>query len=113
MPATRVYFGGLTRRVRESDIERFFRRYGRLTAISLKNGFAFVEFESNRDARDACKDLNGRDLLGGRVTVELAKGTPHGRDKERWKPESTRGSSRRYFYSQVCLFIRGQVKGAP
>ena len=24
------------------------------------------------------------DFMGERVTVELARGTPHGRDKERW-----------------------------
>ena len=36
MPGTRVYFGNLNRRVREDDIEYFFRRYGRISAISLK-----------------------------------------------------------------------------
>merc|ERR1719491_2012810 len=28
--------------------------------------------------------MNGRDLLGDRVTVEIARGTPHGRDREKW-----------------------------
>jgi len=27
---------------------------------------------------------NGRDLLGERVSVEIARGTPHGRDREKW-----------------------------
>lgn len=39
---TRVFVGGLTYRVRERDLERFFRKYGRVKDISMKNGYAFV-----------------------------------------------------------------------
>merc|ERR1712228_235030 len=64
---------------------RFFRKFGRIREISLKkNGFCFVEFDDYRDADDACYEMNGRDLLGDRVTVEIARGTPHGRDREKW-----------------------------
>lgn len=40
--STRVFVGGLTYRVRERDIEKFFRKYGRIKEIAMKNGFAFV-----------------------------------------------------------------------
>ena len=50
----------------------------------LQNGFCFVEFDDYRDADDACYEMNGRDLLGDRVNVEIARGTPHGRDREKW-----------------------------
>merc|ERR1712223_336889 len=83
--STRVYVGGLNHRSREKDVERFFRKFGRIREISLKkNGFCFVEFDNYRDADDACYEMNGRDLLGDRVTVEIARGTPHGRDREKW-----------------------------
>merc|ERR1712109_276539 len=83
--STRVYVGGLNHRSREKDIERFFRKFGRIREISLKkNGFCFVEFDDYRDADDACYEMNGRDLLGDRVSVEIARGTPHGRDREKW-----------------------------
>lgn len=39
---TRVFVGGLTYRVRERDIEKFFRKYGRIKEVAMKNGFAFV-----------------------------------------------------------------------
>ncbi|KAJ4451940.1 hypothetical protein ANN_03423 [Periplaneta americana] len=39
---TRVFVGGLTYRVRERDLEKFFRKYGRIKEIAMKNGFAFV-----------------------------------------------------------------------
>lgn len=38
----RVYVGRLNYQTREKDIERFFRGYGHLTEINLKNGFGFV-----------------------------------------------------------------------
>jgi len=80
----RVYLGGITHRCRESDIEHFFRKYGRIRDISIKNKFAFVEFDDARDAEDACYDLHKKELMGEVVTVEMARGTPHGRDKDRW-----------------------------
>lgn len=82
--STRVYVGGLSYKVRETDIEYFFRKYGKLREISMKNGFAFIEFDDYREADDACYDLNGREFMGSKVSVEIARGTPHGRDKERW-----------------------------
>ena len=36
-------------------------------------------------------ECNGKDLMGDRVSVEIAKGTPHGRDKDRWGHGSQRG----------------------
>ena len=38
MSATRVYVGGLSYRARERDLEKFFRKYGRIREISMKNG---------------------------------------------------------------------------
>ncbi len=82
--ATRVFIGGVPSDCREKDLDRFFGSYGRLRSKSIKNGYAFVEFEDSRDADDAVYELNGRSLLGERVKLEFAKGTPHGRDRDRW-----------------------------
>ncbi|KAG5885565.1 hypothetical protein JTB14_003764 [Gonioctena quinquepunctata] len=49
----------------------------------MKNGYAFVEFDDHRDADDACYELNGKDLMGERITVERARGTPRGSDQWR------------------------------
>ncbi len=59
-----------------------------------------MEFDDYRDADDACYEMNGRDLMGDRVNVEIARGTPHGRDREKWGTGSggdrgRRGSPRR------------------
>ena len=42
MVGTRVYVGGLAYGTRERDIEKFFRGYGRIREVLLKNGYGFV-----------------------------------------------------------------------
>ena len=92
---SRIYVGRLSYQVREKDVERFFRGFGRVKDINLKNGFGFVvsanirtagrpgfcavkysfsftlgffsqEFDDPRDADDAVYECNGRELLGER-----------------------------------------------
>ena len=42
MSLSRIYVGRLSYQVREKDVERFFRGFGRIRDINLKNGFGFV-----------------------------------------------------------------------
>ncbi|KAG8199284.1 hypothetical protein JTE90_011753 [Oedothorax gibbosus] len=81
--STRIYIGRLNYEVRERDLEKFFKGYGRIREILIKNGFGFVEFDDYRDAEDAVYDLNGKELLGDRVTIEHARGSPRGNDMYR------------------------------
>ncbi|KFM65476.1 Serine/arginine-rich splicing factor 4, partial [Stegodyphus mimosarum] len=76
---TRVYIGRLSYDCRERDLERFLKGYGKIREILIKNGFGFVEFDDYRDADDAVYELNGKDLLGERMHVEIARG-PRSRD---------------------------------
>ena len=66
MPSTRVYVGNLSDDCRERDVEKFFKGYGKLREVSLKQGYGFVEFDDHRDADDAVHDLDGKDLVGMR-----------------------------------------------
>lgn len=84
----RVFVGNLAPDVRPRDLERFFHGYGRLGDISLKNGYGFVDFDDYRDAEDAAADLDGKDMNGDKIRVELAY-TP--REKERARRERDRG----------------------
>merc|ERR1711988_1767267 len=69
----RVYIGNIPSNCRERDLERFFKGYGRLREVVVKNGYGFVEFDDYRDADDAVHDMDGKDMQGGRVRVELAR----------------------------------------
>ncbi|KAK4876146.1 hypothetical protein RN001_012568 [Aquatica leii] len=94
MVGSRVYVGGLPYGTTERDLERFFRGFGRMRDVLIKNGYGFVEFDDYRDADDAVYELNGKKLLGERVTVERARGTPRGRDQ--WSSRSDHRSHERY-----------------
>lgn len=39
---SRIYLGRIPYNAREKDVERFFRGFGRIRDINLKNGFGFV-----------------------------------------------------------------------
>uniref|UniRef100_A0A0X3PVV0 RRM domain-containing protein n=1 Tax=Schistocephalus solidus TaxID=70667 RepID=A0A0X3PVV0_SCHSO len=90
---SRVYVGRLPPRCSERDVERFFKGYGRLRDIVLKNGYGFVEFDDYKDADDAVNDLHGRELKGERLLVEHARLPPGQRGSSR---RSGRDSGRRY-----------------
>jgi len=68
----RIYIGRLPERTRESDLERFLRGYGDIKEIRLMTGYAFVEFEEERDAEDAVYELNGKSVNGESVNVDYA-----------------------------------------
>jgi len=86
----RVYIGNLPKDCRERDIERAFKTFGRIRDILVKTGYGFVEFEDHRDADDAVYEMDGTDLLGERVSVEVARGTR----RERSRDGRRNGSSR-------------------
>jgi len=85
---TRVYIGHLSYHAKEKDVERFFRSYGKIRDIMLKNGYGFVEFDDYRDADDAVYELNGKDLCGERVNVEHARGP---RSEDNFRERGFRG----------------------
>jgi len=76
----RVFVGNIAPSTRPRELEDFFRGFGKIGDISVKNGYAFLDFDDVRDAEDAAADLNGKKFNGDRVRVELAY-TP--REKER------------------------------
>merc|ERR1719192_2443694 len=75
-------------------MERFFKSYGRPSDVLIKQGFGFVEFEDYRDADDAVYELNGKELLGQRVSVEHARGPRRDRSRDRRDSRRRGGDSR-------------------
>jgi RNA recognition motif-containing protein len=52
---SRVFVGNLNTFVLvKEDVERIFRRYGNISAISMHKGFAFIQYSRPSDARNAC-----------------------------------------------------------
>ena len=70
----KVFLGNLPFDCKESDVHAFFRGFGPIKAVVLKNNYGFCEFLDYYDAKDAVKELNGERIFGVRVTVEMARG---------------------------------------
>ncbi|KAL9255585.1 Serine/arginine-rich splicing factor RSZ21-like protein [Drosera capensis] len=67
---SRVYVGNLDPHVSERDLEDEFKRYGPIRSLWVARrppGYAFIDFEDTRDAKDAIAALNGKN--GWRVEL--------------------------------------------
>merc|ERR1740115_276434 len=69
----RVYVGNINYDTKEEDITSEFSEFGRITAISYKQGFAFIDYEDTNDASDAISNKDGQTMWGRKISVELSK----------------------------------------
>ncbi|CAJ0944032.1 unnamed protein product, partial [Mesorhabditis belari] len=77
MAAGKVYVGGLPDDATSKEIEDAFYKFGRIYKVWVARrppGFAFVEYEDQRDAEDAVRAMDGARVCGARVRVELSHG---------------------------------------
>nr|ACU23673.1 unknown [Glycine max] len=87
-----VFCGNLDFDARQSDVERLFRRYGKVDRVDMKSGFAFVYMEDERDAEYAIRRLDRTEFgrKGRRIRVEWTK---QERDSRRSGGDSRKSSS--------------------
>ncbi|CAH1257424.1 SRSF4 [Branchiostoma lanceolatum] len=73
-----LFVGRLSKDCRVRDLEDIFEAYGRLLRCDIKYGismaYAFIDYEDRRDAEDAIKYENGREIRGSSIVVEWARG---------------------------------------
>ncbi|XP_009139275.1 serine/arginine-rich splicing factor RS40 isoform X1 [Brassica rapa] len=90
-----VFCGNFEYDAREGDLERLFRKYGRVERVDMKAGFAFVYMENERDADDAIRGLDRIEFgrKGRRLRVEWTKGERGGDRRSGGGGGSRRSSS--------------------
>lgn len=79
--ATKLYIGGLAYSVTDKELEELFAQQGTVTsAVVIKDrdsgqskGFGFVEMADEKEAQEAIKTLNGKDLSGRSIVVNEAR----------------------------------------
>lgn len=103
--------GGISSCAKIRDIDKLFKKHGRITNISLKPGYAFIEYEDLRDAERAIFKMNGFPFLGYHLKVEKANGKPHGFDIYKWlKPLKNESNTRRTIYRVKVENLSNRVK---
>lgn len=76
-----IYFGNLSYKVREDDLQNILAEYGEITSCKIikdretskSKGFGFVEMPNDDEAAKVIEELNGAELDGRTVVVKEAK----------------------------------------
>nr|ACJ84313.1 unknown [Medicago truncatula] len=70
-----IFCGNFEYDCRESELERLFRRYGKVDRVDMKAGFAFIYMEDERDAEAVIRALDRIEFgrKGRRLRVEWTK----------------------------------------
>lgn len=79
--AVKLYVGGLAYSVTDQELEQLFAEQGSVTSATVikdrdsgqSKGFGFVEMADLKEAQNAIKTLNGKELNGRAITVNPAR----------------------------------------
>jgi cold-inducible RNA-binding protein len=78
---TKLYVGNLAYNTTEADLQAMFAQSGVVKSVQIikdrdtgqSKGFGFVEMTTQEEAQNAIKALNGKEVAGRALTVNLAK----------------------------------------
>ncbi|KAJ1559782.1 hypothetical protein HK405_009382, partial [Cladochytrium tenue] len=95
-PFKTLFVGRLNYETTEKELRREFERYGPVTSVRLvydstapkqSRGYAFIEFEREKDVVAAYRDADGIKLDGRRIIVDVERG----RTVKDWRPRRLSG----------------------
>src|SRR5439155_22563031 len=138
----KLFVGGLSFNTTSDGLREFFGQSGTVVSATVvtdqfsgrSKGFGFVEMESNEQAQNAVAHLNGRDLDGRSIKVEVAKPKTEGRrdssrggyggnrggggggGRGRWwqaRPEAQRPRSAVRWLISACRTARAAARHCP
>ena len=76
-----IYVSNLSFNVQDEDLREFFAEYGEVTSAKVitdkftnrSRGFGFVEFADESAANAAVEKMNGADIEGRKIVVNIAR----------------------------------------
>jgi len=76
-----IYVGNLSYNVDEEDLKKLFEKYGEVKSAKLimdketesSKGFGFIEMENDEEAKKALEKLNGSEVNGRHIKVNIAR----------------------------------------
>ena len=89
--SSKLYVGNLSFETGEAELQELFASQGEVVSVNLitdrdtgrSRGFGFVEMAKDEDAQKAIQNLDGQDLQGRNLKVNLAKPREN-RSNSRW-----------------------------
>lgn len=72
MTTTRIFVKNVASSTTEDDMAEAFGKFGPIRKIDLKPGYSFLFYEDARDADVAIREMNGQELNGKKLLVEMA-----------------------------------------
>ena len=90
--AAKLYIGGLSYSTTSETLREFFAQSGNVQSATVitdrfsgqSRGFGFVEMATTEEAQNAISQLNGRELDGRRITVEISNPQAAATRGRRW-----------------------------
>ncbi|MFQ6108639.1 MAG: RNA recognition motif domain-containing protein [Candidatus Aminicenantales bacterium] len=79
--AIQIYVGNIAYRMREDTLRELFEQYGEVTSVKIikdrmtgrSKGFGFVEMPDETQAEEAIAKLNGSEVEGRNIKVNVAR----------------------------------------
>lgn len=86
-----IFVGNLSRQTSESDLRAAFEAHGQVSTAKIitdkmsgeSKGFGFVEMNQQAEAEAAIANLNGKELQGRTITVNVARPRVDNRDNRK------------------------------
>lgn len=77
----RIFVGGLPYNIEEGEVREHFEKFGTVASVNIitdkmsgrSKGFGFVEMENDEEANKAMSGMNGLELDGKKLTVNVAE----------------------------------------
>ncbi|KAL7910904.1 hypothetical protein GGI35DRAFT_468716 [Trichoderma velutinum] len=89
---SRIFIGNLSSdKVSKRDVFDIFHRYGRLAQISLKSAYGFVQYHTVEEGRSALENLQGMEVKGRRIHLEISRLQDKSKKERNRSPERARG----------------------
>jgi RNA recognition motif-containing protein len=70
---SRIFVRNIPTKTREAELESTFSKSGKITDIVLKTNFAFIQYETEKQALEALKQFHEYTFNGNILTIEIAK----------------------------------------